>query len=85
MPEVARVDDTIDHGGHITDGSPDVFVNGRKLARLDDPVICDIHGAQHISSASTKTFANTKGWARKGDSISCGAVINSGSSDTFEG
>lgn len=57
---VARVGDTaICNCGHITtivDGSPNIYVNGRKLARLNDPVEGCPVGI--ITSASNNTIAN---------------------------
>jgi uncharacterized Zn-binding protein involved in type VI secretion len=85
MPDVARLNDTISHGGSIVGASTDTTCNGRGVARLNDPVNCAIHGSQTISSASTVVTANGRGVARVGDSISCGAVIVSGSSDTTAG
>lgn len=85
MAKIARLGDTISHGGNITSASPDTWVNNIKVARLNDTVQCAVHGAQTISSASTKTFANSRGIARLGDSISCGATITSASPDTYAG
>lgn len=81
MPGVARVNDSISHGGSITDGSPTYLVNSRRAARLGDPVTCAIHGSQTITSASTNVKAQDRGIARLGDSISCGAVITSASTN----
>ena len=85
MAKVARLDDTISHGGKITSASPNSWANGIKIARLNDTVQCDIHGEQTISSASTKAFANSRGIARLGDSISCGATITSASPNVWAG
>ena len=81
MPGAARIDDEISHGGNITEGSPDVKVNSRKVARLGDSVECLQHGPQTITSASENVKANNKGVARLGDSISCGATISTASND----
>lgn len=81
MPKVARVDDTISHGGEIIEGSPDVEANGKAVARLGDKVKCRVHGTKVIATASETVFANGKGVARIGDAISCGAVIITGSPD----
>lgn len=82
---IARVGDTIDHGGGIIDGSPTVRVNSIKVARLGDPVMCAIHGLQAIASASTTVKANGIGVARLDDSITCGAIIVSASTNTRAG
>ncbi|RMD87197.1 MAG: hypothetical protein D6813_13900 [Calditrichaeota bacterium] len=83
MIGVARVGDSISHGGVITSGSLKLFENGVSLARVGDAVICNIHGAQTIISGSTKVFENGLGVARVGDSISCGAIITTGSTKIF--
>lgn len=79
MPRVARVTDTISHGGYIIDGCPTVTVNELKKARVGDPVICHIHGPQVISTGCSTVTAGNKEVARIGDLISCGAVITTGS------
>lgn len=85
MPGVARLGDTITHGGAITGASPDTSANGIRVARLGDTVECDVHGEQTITSASTTVKANGKGVARLGDSVSCGATISSASDDVSAG
>jgi uncharacterized Zn-binding protein involved in type VI secretion len=82
---VARLNDTIDHGGTIIGASTTVRANSSGMARLNDPVNCNIHGAQTITSASTTVKANASGVARVGDSISCGAVISTGSPNVNAG
>ena len=79
MPQVARLGDAISHGGAIIQGSPNVFVDGRPVARRGDQVMCALHGLQFITSASSKVKANGQGIARIGDTTSCGATIISGS------
>lgn len=44
-----------------------------------------IHGAQTIVGASTTVKANSRGVARLGDPISCGAVISSASNNVTAG
>lgn len=83
--KVARINDEISHGGFIIEGSPNVEVNSRKVARLGDDVICNVHGPQIITSASSTVKANGIGVARLGDSISCGAVISTASDNTTAG
>ena len=85
MPEVARIGDTISHGGEIIEGSPNCNCNNRAIARIGDAVICSTHGLQTITSSSGTVFANGLGIARVGDAVSCGAVIVSGSPDTNAG
>jgi uncharacterized Zn-binding protein involved in type VI secretion len=85
MPGVARIGDTIDHGGAITGGSSDVIANGLGVARVGDAVLCDEHGIQAITGGSATVITNGKGTARIGDGISCGATIVTGSSDVIAG
>lgn len=79
MPKVARIGDSISHGGVIITGSPDHWELNSPTARLTDLAVCSIHGIVSIVSSSEKTHINTLGVARIGDSLSCGAVITSGS------
>ncbi len=44
---------------------------------------CPIHGPGHVTSGATDAWINGKPIARVGDSISCGAVIQTGSADTL--
>ena len=83
MPRAARITDQIDHGGSIIEGSPNVYANNLKVARLGDAVACAIHGTVAIATASDTTFANSKGIARLGDSCTCGAVIVTASLDVY--
>lgn len=78
---VARIGDAISHGGAITGGSPNTTADTLAVARLGDPVICDIHGDQIIVSASLVTLVDSLGVARLGDAISCGATIVTASED----
>ena len=84
MPKVARITDTISHGGSIISGSPDHFDQGLNVARLGDQVACAEHGIVHITSGSGKTSVNNRPLARVGDSCSCGATITSGSSQWID-
>lgn len=83
MQPVARIGDQISHGGSITGGSSKVKANGVGVARVGDPVYCNIHGPQTIVSGSSKVKADGQAVARVGDSISCGAIIVSGSNNVF--
>jgi uncharacterized Zn-binding protein involved in type VI secretion len=82
---IALVGSSISHGGAITGGAPDVNCNGAKVARVGDPVHCNIHGAQTIISGSPTVNAHGAAVARQGDSISCGATITGGSTNTNSG
>lgn len=91
MPEVARVGDTTTHlGGNINSGSGNTFVNGLAVARIGDILSDhefddDDHIGESIVSGSSKTFVNGLALARVGGGCSLGAVISSGSGDTFDG
>ncbi|WP_182418076.1 PAAR domain-containing protein [Bartonella sp. HY038] len=79
------------HGCHYppsvaNSGSPNVFVNGRPLMRVDDtytPHACNIcpsasHGRK-ASVGSRSVFVNGKVAVRIGDAIDCGGVAQNGS------
>jgi len=85
MPNVARLSDTISHGGSIITGSPDTTVNSLPVARLTDLVDCAIHGINSIVSASATVRVNGLGVARLGDATACGATISSASPDEIAG
>ncbi len=80
---VARVGDTIDHGGEIISGSPTRTFNGIPAARVGDQVMCSLHGLQTITTGSPPPPAgytvNGLALARVGSLCSCGATIVSGS------
>jgi len=80
MPKVARIGDSISHGGSVATGSPNHKDEGSPVARLTDTAYCFIHGTVSITSGSSHTKVNGLPIARIGDSLSCGAVISSGSS-----
>jgi uncharacterized Zn-binding protein involved in type VI secretion len=83
MPKkVARVGDSISHGGTITTGSSTKMTNNKKTARVGDTASCSKHGTVTIITGAGTTFADNKKVARVGDSLSCGATITTGSGDT---
>jgi uncharacterized Zn-binding protein involved in type VI secretion len=81
----ARVGDRTSHGGVIVTGAARTFVNGRKAARKGDLHVCPIysHGVRPIVTGSPDTLIEGKAAARVGDRVACGAVIVSGSPNTF--
>jgi len=83
MDNIARIGDTISHGGSIISSSENCATNERGIARIGDTVICDIHGTQTIIGGSNNVECNGLSIARIGDLISCGATITSGSEDTY--
>lgn len=94
MPSVARLTDTCT--GHAcwpprpnTQGSPNVFVNGRPVHRQSDswaPHTCgdNTHGG-NLSSGSSTVFANGLSVGRIGDPVSCGSAVSVGSPNVFAG
>lgn len=87
MPKIARLGDTSSHGGTIIRGAGRTLVNGKPAARKGDMHSCPIpgHGVTPITSGSSSVFIEGSPAARAGDSTGCGAVILSGSPDTFVG
>lgn len=83
MPRVVRIGDPGSHGGVVVTGSPDVYVNDLKVARVGDTYACPIHGANPIVSGSPDTYANDSNVARVGDTTACGATLVDGSPDTY--
>ncbi|MFJ5329743.1 S-type pyocin domain-containing protein [Pectobacterium versatile] len=99
MPGAARLNDI--GSGHdcfpetpITEGSPDVIINGQPAVRKGDTVLlhsCPCPNAPHgvhsrkIAEGSSTVIINGKNAARIGDSINCGGVIISGSGNVIIG
>lgn len=83
MRKLIRVGDPGSHGGAVATGSPNVYCNGRRVARVGDTYACPIHGPNPIVSGSPDTFANGQAVARVGDATACGATLTDGSPDTF--
>ena len=73
--------------GGITSGSPDVLINGLNAAQVQDSLgICTKHPAPPmVAEGSAKVFINGLPAARKGDKLTCGSVIDSGSDSVFIG
>ncbi|MBF7145065.1 MULTISPECIES: PAAR domain-containing protein, partial [Pseudomonas] len=73
--------------GTLVTGSPNVFINGRKAAHVDQSIgACEKHpGPIKVAEGSTNVFINGLPAARKGDKLACGAVINTGSGNVFIG
>lgn len=95
MPAVARVGDAgVAHcsGYTIATGSPNVFINGRAVARQGDmstthlrPGAPCVPHAAPIQSCSSTVFVNGRGLARVGDTLSGCTSIAQGSPDVFAG
>lgn len=72
-----------------TQGSPDVFINGKAAHRKDDTwAVHKGDGKPHPSNlarGSSSVFTNGKQQGRIADPIVCGSKVASGSSDVFVG
>jgi uncharacterized Zn-binding protein involved in type VI secretion len=84
---VARLGDTSNHGGTIITAASSTFINGKLAARKGDLHSCPIpgHGVTPITSGSDSVIVEGRPIARIGDTVGCGAIINSGSPDTLAG
>ncbi|MHB1000742.1 MAG: PAAR domain-containing protein [Armatimonadota bacterium] len=83
----ARLGDTTDHGGTIITGASLTLINGIPAARKGDLHSCPIEGHVVTPIVTGSDCVDIEGSpaARIGDSTGCGAMINSGSPDTFIG
>jgi uncharacterized Zn-binding protein involved in type VI secretion len=70
-----RVDDTTSHGGKVLEGSENMIVDGKPVARVGDKVSCPIHGDTTIDSGSPTYIIDGKPTARDGDKTACGATL----------
>ena len=75
-----------------TGGSPNVFVNGRRLMRVGDAYVP--HGCpccpqpthpRKLAAGSASVFINGRPAGRVGDAIDCGGQAQTGSSDVYIG
>ena len=73
--------------GTIVTASPNVFVNSRQAAHVALSLgACSKHpGPVQVAEGSTNVFINGTAAARKGDKITCGATISSGSDNVLIG
>lgn len=73
--------------GGITSGSHNVRINGLKAAHVQNSVgLCKKHSTPPmVAEGSAKVFINGLPAARKGDKLTCGSVIDSGSENVFIG
>ncbi|MCT8350040.1 PAAR domain-containing protein, partial [Photorhabdus temperata] len=64
--------------GTIIEGSPNVFFEGKPVARVGDNIVCSDHPGTVVIAEGAKTvFANGKPIARLGHRTTCDANINS--------
>jgi hypothetical protein len=86
MPGVSRKS-TDSAGGAISEGSPNVFVNGAAAVRIGDAVTphgVGKHASPTMAEGSSTVFVNGIAVCRDGDAASCGHTA-SGSGDVFAG
>ncbi|TKC89367.1 hypothetical protein FAZ69_10485 [Trinickia terrae] len=82
MPAAGRLGDPIAHGGSITSGSGDVFINGISAGYVGgSSTACSIHGGGSVSSGAGSVFINGNPAAIVGGSTGCGAAVSNGSPD----
>jgi len=75
--EIIVLGDTSTHGGTVITASPDVYANGRRVARVGDLLDCgnSHHGTNKIKTGSDDVYANGKKVARYDDETECGAKL----------
>ncbi|KPX24151.1 hypothetical protein ALO70_05684, partial [Pseudomonas amygdali pv. eriobotryae] len=73
--------------GQIESASPNVFINGRPAAfAIESTAVCDKHSPiVKVAEGSSNVFINGLPAARKGDKLTCGAKIGTGSPNVFIG
>ncbi|HKT97927.1 MAG TPA: PAAR domain-containing protein [Paraburkholderia sp.] len=76
------VGDTHSHGGRVLEGAPDSRIEGRAIARLGDPAVCEIHGPTFIAKVSGNANFDGQPAAADGDLLACGARLIASQSTT---
>lgn len=72
----AVIGDTTTHGGRVIEGAPTTDINGVRIARIGDRVICPRCGHDtHIVTGDLGCVIEGSPAARHGDSTSCGATL----------
>lgn len=85
MPGIARDSGEDVAGGKIIVGSPNVFANNKKVARIGDAVEAHgpgAHGGPVMATGSNNVFTNNIPTCKAGDIASCGHP-SSGSGNVF--
>ncbi|AYZ66202.1 PAAR domain-containing protein [Burkholderia multivorans] len=67
--------DVHSHGGRVVSGAPNSRIEGRAIARLHDPAICEIHGLTFIAQVSGNARFDGQAAACDGDLLACGARL----------
>lgn len=76
------VDDTHSHGGRVLAGAPNSRIQGKAIARVGDPAICEIHGPTVIAQVSGNARFDGQAAAVDGDLLACGARLIASQSTT---
>ena len=82
MAKVARIGDSISHGGQIITGAARTLAEGPNVARIGDTALCDLHGPVTIVTGSHNTPIEGEKCARIGSMTSCGAIVVTGAART---
>lgn len=72
------VGDHLHLGGTVVAGSPFTDIDGRAVARVNDPVVCKVHGPGVIASGDATLIIDGNPVARHGDKASCGCTLLAG-------
>lgn len=70
--------DRLHLGGAVVSGSPYTDIDGRAVARVNDPVVCAVHGPGVIASGDVTLIIDGQAVARDGDKASCGCMLLAG-------
>ncbi|MGH8084533.1 MAG: PAAR domain-containing protein [Lysobacter sp.] len=79
------VGDKIDHGGAVVSSTATTDINGLPVARINDKVVCSLHGDTVIVSGDPTTIIDGQPVARHGDKTACGATLIASQTQTFIG
>jgi uncharacterized Zn-binding protein involved in type VI secretion len=75
--------DTSSHGGVFVTSSSNVFTNKIPQVRQFDILACPIHGPNPVVFNSPTVWVNKLNMTRIGSVCACGAVVCTGSANTF--
>lgn len=77
--KVARLSDTSTHGGSIISASSTAFAAGLGIARNGDTFFCPIHQTRTLIANQSTLVVDGRPAITVGASVSCGAIITTGS------
>ncbi len=84
MPAIAHLGDVLSHGGSVATASPDVYAQGRQVARVTDRAFCAQHGVVTIVTGAATVMVNGLAAAHHGSLCSCGALVIAAGTVTVE-